>query len=202
MPGSVPGQVGVASRSFPAFPQLPLHVVKGRAVLVVGPRFPAVTVRRAVVVVAATLLDVRPAGVMLPPVGLLRGRVDGLRDGLASEAAPDGTGDHSDRCSDRRPDRAAQGSPGRRPLDRRAGRPEGRAPGSPAERCPDAGADRVRTGFPAERVAVLVPGLVVTLARRHEMLLSEMEDALPRPAIGLTFASPGGADVREAASAV
>src|SRR5207302_5626227 len=123
------------------------------------------------------LLHVRPVLVVLAPVGLLGGGVDGLGDGLAGQAAADRAGDDADRGPDRSADRAAHDGARHRALDRGHGGPESDATGRATGRRADSCAGRVRSFLTAERIAVLVFALAFRLlldiafafVRRHEI---------------------------------
>src|SRR5262249_61506086 len=114
--GLVPFQGGFAARLPPAAGQRTLHAVP-RLAPVLGPRLPAVLVGRAEVPVLLALRHVVPGLVVVPPVGVLGGRVDRPADAAAGMAA--------DHAADDGPDYRAHGAAARGHAGR--GAAQGRA---------------------------------------------------------------------------
>src|SRR5688500_9263805 len=168
--GAVPVQARLAAVAVPVAAQVVLDGVEV-ATGVARVRRVSVAVRGLVLVVVGTGLVVGTVAVVLAPVGVLVGRVDGFARRLARQAAgyraddgADGATNNGARTGNHRTD----GGPGRATA--------GRA---------DAGADGVRPGRARNRVAVrvavrIVRSGVLSITVGHDALLSRWIDVRGR----------------------
>src|SRR5215210_263001 len=100
--GLVPRLLGRALGVLPAALQVVLGLVPG-PIGVAGPGLPAILVGGLVVLVVTAFLGVGPRAVVLAPVGVLLGRIDGFGDAVADEASGNGSDRRSNQGADDRP---------------------------------------------------------------------------------------------------